>query len=360
MHLQRKELNYSGENIYVGIDVHKRSWRIALLTDTLELKGFSMPSDPDGLITYLHRHYPGAIYYSVYEAGFCGVWIHNHLIANGVNNIIVNPADVPSTNKERERKTDAVDATKLAHSLRWGELTGIYIHQQKSLHDRSLMRLRISEVNHMTVLKNQIKGMLHFYGVKIPLELESSSKSWSGGLIRWLTQEVLSQGVVAQAALGFMLDEYHSKRKRMTEILYQIRLLSKTPAYRSNMEWIGKVPGIGLKSGMHLLVNIEDINRFANRDKFAGYMGFVPSSHSTGEKESSGRITSRAPRELRGILIECAWVAVRSDPCLTLKYSQLRKRMDENKAIVRIARKLCNRIYYVLKYKREYVNGVVQ
>lgn len=211
----------------------------------------------------------------------------------------------------------------------------------------------------MTGLKNQIKGMLNFYGVTIPAELESSSKSWSGKFINWLTVEVLPGGIIPQTAFGFLLEEYTLKRKQMTSILHEIRLLSMREPYKSDMECLRRVPGIGLSSGMHLLVNIEQINRFANRDKFAGYMGFVPTSHSTGEKESTGKITPRAPRELRGILIECAWVAIRCDPALTLKYAELRKRMDENKAIVRIARKLCNRIFYVLKYKREYVNGKV-
>lgn len=94
MQLQRNALNYNGENIYVGIDVHKKSWRISLMSDVLVLKGFSMASDPDGLVSYLHRHYPGATYYSVYEAGFCGLWIHNRLIHLGVKNIVVKNVNV--------------------------------------------------------------------------------------------------------------------------------------------------------------------------------------------------------------------------------------------------------------------------
>lgn len=360
MPLQRKELNFSGENIYVGMDVHKNSIRISIFSDAAFLKGFTTGPDPDVVVNYLHRNYPGATYYSVYEAGFCGLWIHNRLIQLGVQNIVVNPLDVPSNGKERERKSDPVDASRLARSLRSGDLKGIYIHREQTLHDRSLMRLRSAGSKDMTRLKNRIKAMLHYYGVCVPTPMESAGRSWSGSFTSWLKEEVLPSGVVARQALALLLEEYEEKRKRQVLILRKIRELSRTDTYRENMKYIQSVCGIGLVSAMHLLVNIEDISRFESRDKFAGFMGFVPSCHNTGEKKINGPITRRAPRELRGMLIECAWVAMRHDPALSLKYAQLRKRMDENKAIVRIARKLCNRIYYVLKNKTRYVSGVLQ
>lgn len=360
MPLQRKALNFTGKNIYIGMDVHKNSFRLSVLSDVAVLKNFTSPANPEAVVSYLHRNYPGATYYSVYEAGFCGIWIHNRLCELGVNNIVVNPSDVPCNDKERERKTDTVDAGKLARSLRNGELKGIYIHNKQTLHHRSLLRLRSSVTCDMTRLKNRIKGMLHYYGVHIPAELESSSKSWSVRFIQWLKQEVLLGGVIAAEPFGFLLEEYEERRKRQVLILRKIRELSRTDTYRENLKYVQSVCGIGLLSAMHLLVNIEDITRFANRDQFAGFMGFVPTCHSSGDKEYGGRITKRAPKELRGILTECAWIAMRYDPALSLKYAELRKRMDENKAIVRIARKLCNRIYYVLKNKTVYVSGVVQ
>ncbi|NDV83078.1 IS110 family transposase [Bacteroides sp. 51] len=359
MLLQRNSLNFDGENIYVGIDVHKKSWSISIMTDTLVLKGYNGPADPVQLVSHLRDHYPGGSYHSVYEAGFCGLWIHNRLTELGVKNIVVNPSDVPCNGKERERKTDAVDASKLARSLRAGELSGIYIHQQETLHDRSLMRLRSSWVTDMTRLKNRIKGMLHYYGIVIPAELERSS-NWSRAFMTWLKNTVLPSGEISKPAFELLLEEYERKRGQQLVILRKIRELSRTAAYHEDMKYLRSVCGIGLLSGMHLLVNIENIHRFENRDKFASFMGFVPTSHSTGEKQINGRITKRAPKELRGILTECAWIAMRNDPALALKYGQLRKRMDENKAIIRIARKLCNRIYYVLKNKTEYVSGVVQ
>jgi transposase len=45
----------------------------------------------------------------------------------GIDNIVVNPSDVPSTFKEIKTKRDDVDSLKLAQTLRGGLLRGIYI-----------------------------------------------------------------------------------------------------------------------------------------------------------------------------------------------------------------------------------------
>ena len=88
---------------------------------------------------FLTRSYPGAEYHSVYEAGFCGFWIHERLTALGIDNIVVNPADVPTKSSEKLRKTDTVDSGKLARSLRANELKGIYTPDSVSLEMRSFL-----------------------------------------------------------------------------------------------------------------------------------------------------------------------------------------------------------------------------
>ena len=61
----------------------------------------------------------------MYEAGFCGFWIHERLTALGIDNIMINPTDVPTKSSEKLRKTDAVDSGKLTRSLRANKLKGI-------------------------------------------------------------------------------------------------------------------------------------------------------------------------------------------------------------------------------------------
>jgi transposase len=176
MQRQRKELNFKGENIYVGIDVHLKSWYVSILTEHIEHKRFRQDPQAEILAKYLHTHFPGGSYYSVYEAGFSGFSAHYKLTALGIKNIVVNAADVPTSHKEQEQKSDPVDASKLARSLRNGELRCIHIHRPETLRDRSLLRTRSSLVKDMTRIKNRIKGMLYYYGVSVPSEFASKGK----------------------------------------------------------------------------------------------------------------------------------------------------------------------------------------
>ena len=67
--------------------------------------------------------------------------------------------------------------------------------------------------------------------------------------------------------------------------------------------------------------------------------------HSSGEKETRGRITIRKHRQLRSDLIECVWTAKRTDPALALYYTgQVKKGKNGKAAIVKVAGKLVSRI----------------
>ena len=100
--------------------------------------------------------------------------------------------------------------------------------------------------------------------------------------------------------------------------------------------------------------------RFATLDQLASYVGLIPDIQASGETEHIGDLTHRRNAQLRAVLIEAAWVAARKDPVLLLAFNEYCQRMKKTKAIVKIARKLLNRIRYVLKNQMEYVPGVVQ
>ncbi len=195
MKTQRKKLNFNGQNLYIGIDVHKKSWSVTILSENLVLKKFSQPSNPDTLSDFLETNFPGAKYYSVYEAGFCGFWIHHRLTELGIHNIVVNPADVPTMGKEKVRKTDAVDCNKLARSLRSKELTAIHVPCNKSLYIRSLVRDRNTTVKEITRTKNRIKSFLNFYGIEMSDVFKHSNTHWSKKFINWLKEKVLSSNL---------------------------------------------------------------------------------------------------------------------------------------------------------------------
>ncbi len=351
------KLDFTGQYLYIGIDVHKKSWSICILTDHFEHKTFSQPPDVNVLVNYLKRNFPGAAYHAVYEAGYSGFWIHDRLREHGVDCIVVNPADVPTKDKERANKTDRIDCRKLARSLRNRELEGIYIPSRTKVEDRTLLRTRRGMVKKQTRCKNQIKSMLSFYGIHTPEDLAQSH--WSKRFINWI-DEIRMEKASGNFALKAHLDELNHIRQIMADLNRNIRALARTDEYRADVRLLKTVPGISVLTAMTLLTELYTINRFPSLDKLASYVGLIPNTDSSGEKDNTTGITDRRNPSLRVMMIESSWVAVRKDPALVMAFDRLCKNMTKTKAIVQIARKLLNRIRYVLKNQKEYVPAVVQ
>ncbi len=360
MDVQINKLDFKGQNIYVGIDVHLKSWSVAVLSEHSVLKKFSQNPDAESLYKFLANNYPGANYCSVYEAGFCGFWIHRKLLRLGINNIVVNPADVPTMSKEKLRKTDAVDCGKLARELRSGTLIGIYVPDEAVLEMRSLIRLRRSIVKDTTREKNRIKSLLRFHGVAIPEQFtKHSAGNWSKHFLKWL-QEVELSTEYGRETLDLHTEQLLRLRGMLLQETKAIRIISRKSPFDETIHLLISVPGIGITTAISLLVEIDDIGRFANSDQLASFIGLTPMCHSSGEKEGAGNLTLRKHATLRGLLVEAAWVAIRKDPAMTLAFEGFRKKMIAQKAIVKIARKLVNRIFFVLKRRQEYAPCMVK
>ena len=344
----------------MGIDVHLKSWSVSIFTEHTFHKTFSQPPQAEPLSNYLREHFPNATYYSAYEAGFSGYLIHHKLLSLGINNIVVNPADIPTSQKEQFQKTDQIDSRKIGRALRAQQLIPIHVLNEQTLSDRSLIRTRSALVQDMVRFKLRIKSFLYFHGIGLPAEFESSHTHWSRRFLKWLKEDLQFTPDSARTSLDIMIANVEKQHNMLLDINREIRSLCESERYKENVDLLRTIPGIGRLSAITLLTHLEDIGRFKNTDHLAAYVGLIPNTHSSGESERLGRITFRGVRALKTILVEGAWSTMRVDPVLALTYGRYVKRMPPNKAIIRIARKLLNRVYYVLKNKRPYVCGVVQ
>jgi transposase len=368
MQVQSKQLNFEGQNIYVGIDVHLKSWTVCIMTEHLEHKKFTQPPRADVLYKYLCGNFPGAHYHSAYESGFSGFWAHRELESFGINSMVTNAADVPTGQKEKIQKDDAVDSRKLARSLRSGDLDAIYVPSASTIEERALVRMRASLVKDtvgepcrtMTRFKQRVKSFLYFFGISYPERFYKSSSHWSKKFLKWLKEEISFSEKSGRQALDTLIQEVEEQRKVLLSVTRQIKELSESPKYASNVRLLKTVPGIGLVTAMHLLTEIEKIERFEDTDHFAAYIGLVPGRHDSGDVKNNGEMTFRGQSILKKCIVEASWIAARRDPALSLAYGKYVSRMEANKAIIRISRKLVNRIYFVLKNKKEYVSCVVK
>lgn len=353
MQKQITKLDFNGENIYVGIDTHKKNWKVALYSDDIALKSFTQDPDTGLLINHLRKNYPNANYYCVYEAGFCGFWIQKELADQGVDCVVVNPADVPTTNKEKEFKTDPRDCRKLAISLRSNLLTPIHIPSDYTLSCRSVLRLYNDVKKDQTRVKNKIKSMLNFYGIIYPSEFENENTHWTKSFCNWLTQVSLKYEENTWTFQHYV-SEYSKAKDKVMQVKKKVKEISEKDPFSKYVNLLTTIPGIALLTAMKLLTELEDIQRFKSLDQLCGYIGLVPTTKSSGEKEKVGEMTHRGNKRLKTAIIESAWSSVHYDPYMSQKYFDLRKRMEKNKAIVRIAKKQLARILYVLTKEQEF------
>ena len=358
MQTKIKKIDLRGQHLYIGIDVHLKSWKVTILNEHYECKTFSQDPEPDILIAHLRNNYPGAIYHAVYEAGFCGFQHQRALEKAGVECIIVHPVDIPFTGKDRKLKNDVRDSRKLAKSLRSGELEGIYIPDEEHVADRDLIRSRYKVARDITRYKLRIKSMLMFHGMKVPWYISAEqSRHWSANYVQWL-KELDVKYRWLRCSLDCYIDCVLVLRKQLLGLNRNIRQMASTPRYKKSCELLMGIPGIGTISAMTLLTEIGDIRRFTTFDQLALFVGLVPKTNSSGDREVVGKMVKRGRKALKIIIIESAWVAARQDPALMAKFNTLSKKMVKNKAIIRIARKLLNRIRHILIYQEEYVIGL--
>ena len=352
--MQKYKFSFKGQNIYVGIDVHLKTWHVTTLTESGCKYSFSQHADAKELFDRLNKKFPEAHFKSAYEAGFCGFSAHYALAEQGIENIVVNAADIPTTGKEKTMKTDAVDSEKIAWALKRDELKGIYVKDKRYMDDTNLIRLRQRFIMDLSRQKNRTKHLLYTQGVTYPERFRNSKTHWSRNFMKWLREEV---ELLSEQKLSLLLlcDQVENTRKAILKVTREIRRLSTTDRYKENYDLLFTVPGLGLITSMSMLTELDnDIMRFPNERSFVSMLGLIPTCHDSGEKKVSGEKTNRGNKHLGPLIVEASWVAIYRDYQLGAYYSSCCQIMKPHKAIIKVARKLACRTYAVLKTKTKY------
>jgi transposase len=346
---------FSGKVIFVGIDVHQKDYQVAKVCNGITLGNHRMSANAPGLIKHLQSHYPGAQFKCVYESCAWGFNLQRALTGAGMECIVAHAADVSTTDKERKRKTDTVDALKLARCLEAGEITPIHVPTEVLQKERSLLRYRSNVVGDIGRSKNRLKSLLKYSGIDIPQQYEKNN--WSNNFMQWIEQQAAKDELLKDTLL-LMLEEIKLLRKLLLQVEKKLRGLSQGK-YQQQAALAMSVPGIGPHTALLFLLEAGDIRRFKGFDALNDFVGLCPDTNSSGEKEQDTGITTRGNRRLRSAMIEAAWQAIRLDPALLDSYQQLTKRMKSSEAITRIARKLLRRLRCILLRGTPYQKGVI-
>ena len=337
----------SGEDLFVGIDLHKNRWHVTIRTFDVEVFSASISGNWEALKRVLAR-YAGCQMQAVYEAGYFGFRLHDRLVAHGIPCLVTPPSLVPQEYGNRV-KTDRRDSSKLAHLLAKGLLKRVWVPSEEELYHRQVIRRRRQLVRDRVRTQSRIKAELRFYGI----HLEEPRGRWTQIYFETL-RSFRFENRWMQESFNRLLEQYEFLSGQIDKQTQLLRELSETDLYRERVEILQSIPGIGMISAMELLLELQDVSRFRRAEQLAAYVGLTPSQYSSADKVRMGRITGIGKNTLRSLLVEASWTLIRKDQAMREKYERIKIRSGGKRAIVAIARTLLLRMRRMLLVKQAY------
>jgi transposase len=329
------KMDYSGKDVYIGIDVHKRTYSVSCVCEGQLVKRATMPASGESLFAFIGNFFVAARIHSAYEAGLFGFTLHRFLVAHGIDNIVVNPASIEIAARDKV-KTDRRDSLKIATQLSAGRLRGIYVPSEKLERQRLITRTREQLVQQRTRLALQFKARLFLFGLIPADDRRAVSKRFIAEHLDCELPEELSIVLSTIARLWSTLND---------EINRFARLLAEQGKEDARVTAIySSLPGAGPVTVRTLANELSDMSQFKNERGLFSFLGLTPWEFSSGDSRRLGHISRQGSARLRAILIEAAWRAIKKDPALEQIYRRIATRAGAKRAIVAIARKLTGRI----------------
>jgi len=342
----RKQLQ--GEELFVGIDLHKHRWHVTIKTADVEIFSSSIAGRWQELKKVLNR-YNGCRIHAVYEAGYFGFWLFDHLTQFGVQCIVTPPSLIPQEHGNRV-KTDRLDSRKLAQLLAKGLLKNVWVPSAEERFHRQVIRRRRQLVGDRVRTQNRIKSELCFYGIDLPAPRNKWTQVYFTNL-----QRIKFKNHWMQKSFNQLLEQYEFLCAQIDKQTQLLKQLAKLPLYRDRVKILCSIPGIGVLTAMEILLELQDFSRFQRAEQLAAYVGLTPSQYSSADKIRMGRITGAGKNAVRSALVESCWLLIRKDKAMRKKYEQIKARAGAKRAIVAVSRKLLLCIRRLLLDNRSYI-----
>jgi transposase len=346
--MKRTNKQIQGEELFAGIDLHKRRWHVTIRTADVEIFSSSITGRWQELKKVLNR-YKDCRIHAVYEAGYFGFSLFDHLAKYGVDCIVTPPSLIPQEHGNRV-KTDRLDSRKLARLLAKGLLKSISVPSAEERFHRQVIRRRRQLVGDRVRTQNRIKSELCFYGIDLPAPRGPWTKEYFTNL-----QRIKFKNHWMQQSFNRLLEQYDFLCAQIDKQTQLLKKLAQLPLYRDRVKIICSIPGIGILTAMEILLELQDIARFRRAEQLAAYVGLTPSQYSSADNIRMGRITDIGKNTVRAALVESCWILIRKDKAMRKKYEQIKARAGGKRAIVAISRKLILCIRRLLLDNRTYV-----
>ena len=345
---KKKKVELSGSRCYVGVDAHKVTYYVALLSEEGARLQFSTPADPHGLLSKLNEM--GVEVLSLaHETGPTGyglAWAGQEL---GVP-VLVAPASKIPRPVSAGGKTDRLDAMKLAGFLAKGMLKSVAIptHEEHGL--RELERRRQKLIGSRKKMKQSIKSFLLRNGLSAVVDVEKWTKTAVKGL-----KNLPLENAYLRMTLDSLLAELDSldvQIKTMEEVLNKETIRQGKGALLRNLKTI---PGVGKTVAQTFVAEIFRPERFERAEEICAYVGLAPILSQSGQSQGKAFLRRVGQNYFRSTLVESAWTSVRRDSYFRDFYARIRSKTNlSQKAIVAVARKLLIILWRVAVENRVY------
>jgi len=288
---------------FLGLDVHAESIVIAVAEagDRPAEVWKTTTNDPAAVLRKFRRLGPLSSLKVCYEAGPTGFGLQRYLREQGVDCAVIAPSLVPVQSGCRV-KTDRRDARNLAHYLRSGNLTPIWIPDEHTEAMRDLERAR----EDARLSERRARQQLLKFLLRHDRKFTAGRNHWTQIHWSWVRQQRFSHEALNRV-LGDYIQAAEQATERVRRLTQDIAELIEGWALAPLVKNFQAFHGIQLVTAVGLSAEIGNFERFEKATQFMAFVGLVPSESSTGTSRKQGGITKTGNRHVRRLLIEAAW-----------------------------------------------------
>jgi transposase len=334
-HGKRKleQVDFVGKTCWVGVDVHKSSYAVAILDEEGQRFEFSTLAEPKKLLLQLLQM--GMIIKAlVYESGPTGYSLAWACQESGVPIVVAAPSRIPRP-ITKSGKTDRLDSMKLVELLARDMLRSICIPSREEFALREIERARQRLVKHRREVRQAIRSFLLRNGLKEPPHLDT----WGASAIHDLREMPLPEYL--RLSLDSYLEEHSRILASLAHITKQLSRATIQQGHGEKIKQLRTIPGVGVTISHTFISEIFRPERFTRAEEICAYVGLAPMTHHSGSGKEQAWIRPVGQRYLRSLLVEASWRLIGIDDYYRDFYNRMRSKTNlPQKAITAVARKL--------------------
>jgi transposase len=329
----------------IGLDVHREFAQVAVWEAGRVRQAGQIKTTPEELRVFADSLSPTD---EVAIEATCNTHAIVRLLEGRVARVVVSNPLKTRAIAEAKIKTDKVDAATLAKLLAADFLPGVWVADDETQALRRQVARRAHIVRQRTRLKNQVQSILH----RNLVERCPAADLFGIKGRRWLSgQQLPGDELQAVDALLRQLD-FHGQELRIIEAA-----LAKIALDSSDVKRLMTIPGVDATVALSIVAAVGDFSRFSSPNRLVSYLGLNPRvRQSGGQPASHGRITKQGRAHARGMLVEAAWVAVKTPGPLRAFFERIRARRGMQIAVVATARKLACLCWHMITSEQDYAH----